>query len=113
MQSPEENQLTPGQGLPAPVCSRWLSWDETIEVFGGVWEMQTPCGRTFRVELGKRRGLGYYAMGKIQTYEQNYKAAWKIAGKCRFREIEGLHKAGPPIPFENAQIHPPQTDLTS
>jgi hypothetical protein len=30
MKSPEENQLTPGQGLPAPICSR----SEFVIVFG-------------------------------------------------------------------------------
>jgi hypothetical protein len=47
---PEENQLTPGQGLPAPVCSQeWVSLADLVDVihhpnfYWGALQDHTDC----------------------------------------------------------------------
>lgn len=70
----------------------WLSWDETENTYGGIWEMETPCGRFFRIDLGGKRGLGFYAVGRIRSsIEPENKKAWNIAQNCRFRKVASLH----------------------
>ncbi len=78
----------------------WLSWDETEKIFGGIWEMETPCGRFFRVDLGGRRDrLAFRAVWRIKSnVEPDHRKAWKIARQCRFRKVDSIHFPAPPVP---------------
>jgi len=76
------------------MSSEILTWDQTAEIYSGIWEMTTPYGRVFRVDLGNNRGLGFYAHGRIRSsIESDWTKAWEICQKCTFRRVTTLHKA--------------------
>lgn len=69
-----------------------LSWVETREIHGGIWEIQTPTGEVYRKNLGSHSGLGFYALMLIARLQKvGPKAAWAIAEKSKFYRVESLH----------------------
>lgn len=87
-----ENKLSRSCGSDAVPCSESLSWDATESTYGGIWEMQTACGRVFRMDLHANYGLGFQAMRRIrQSITTNNPEAWEIAKKCVFRKVTSLH----------------------